>query len=148
MTPMAENWGTVREDVRRGQRRALVKTAVVTVLLVPLAASFLLGLVEGLSGADYPDGTLTSRNHAGYVGIAMVMTAVVAFNLRIWRSGDEFERQQMARAIAIAGIVTLVALPVLALAQAPLRLPSPAILGWGLGLVTLVGTRILQRLRG
>lgn len=145
---MHDNWGTARERSRKRQRWQWVGLAVVLVVLAPIAASFGLGLVEGVWSAHDPATTVRTRDHIGYVGIAMTMLVALGVQVRLWRAADEVERGQINVAVALAGIVALTTLPVLSLAQAPLGLRSPAMIGWGLAAATLIGTRILQRLRG
>ncbi len=145
---MTDNWGTTREVMRRRQRWKWVALAVVLVALAPIAASFGLGLVEGFWSARDPGTIVGTRDHIGYVGVAMTMLVALAVQYRLWRNADEVERAQINVALALAGVVALASLPVLSLAQGPLGLKNPAMIGWSLAVAVLLGTRILQRLRG
>lgn len=145
---MVEDWGTARERQRRRLRWKWVAAAIAVVALAPLVTTFLLGIVEGYGEVADPVRTIHTRDHAGYIAIGIAMLGALIFNLRIWRNADEVERQQMTEAAAVTGIAALVALPVLSLAQKPLALANPAMIGWGIAIAALVATRIVQRLRG
>ncbi|WP_235515990.1 hypothetical protein [Sphingomonas sp. Leaf32] len=144
---MVEDWGTARERQRRWRRWKWVAAAIAVVALAPLVTTFVLGIVEGYSEVADPARTVHTRDHAGYIAIAIAMLGALVFNLRIWRNADEVERQQMTDAAAITGVVALIALPVLSLAAKPLALSNPAMIGWSLAIAALVVTRIVQRLR-
>ncbi|KQN00388.1 hypothetical protein ASE78_04540 [Sphingomonas sp. Leaf25] len=148
MMSMHDNWGTTRERSRKRRRWQWVGLAVVLVVLAPIAASFGLGLVEGIWSVRDPGTTVSTRDHIGYVGVAMTMLVALAVQYRLWRAADEVERGQIATALSLAAIVALTILPVLSLAQGPLGLRNPAMIGWGLAAATLIATRIVQRLRG
>ncbi len=145
---MVDDWGTAREAQRKWRRWKWVALAMVLVVLAPVAASFGLGLVEGLTSAHDPARTVSLRDHIGYVGMVVAMLVALAVQYRLWRNADEVERAQINVALALAGIVALTTLPVLSLAQAPLALKNPAMFGWGLAAATLIGVRLVQRLRG
>ncbi|WP_294324239.1 hypothetical protein [uncultured Sphingomonas sp.] len=145
---MVEEWGTARERQRQRRRRTLMIMAIVTAALAPLLAVFLLGLVEGFSGAYDPDRAIQTRSHAGYIATAIALLVVLVVKYRMWRSSDEVERQQVTAALAMAGIVALASLPVLSLAEQPLGFKFPALIGWAIAIAALVTTRIVQRLRG
>lgn len=148
MTHMVDDWGTARERARVRRRWKWVGIALALVAVAPVAATFGLGLVEGLASVRNPSGVVHTRDHAPWLGVAIMMVAAVAVQWHLWRGSDEVQRRAVADALALAGIVAFVALPVLSLAQKPLGLASPAMLGWGLAIATLVGARIVQRLRG
>ncbi len=143
---MVEDWGTARERQRQRRRWKWVVAAIAVVALAPLVTTFVLGIVEGYSEVADPARAIHTRDHAGYIAIAIAMLGALVFNLRIWRNADEVERQQLTAAAAVTGIAALIALPVLSLAQKPLALPNPAMIGWAIA--ALVATRIVQRLRG
>lgn len=145
---MVEDWGTARERQRRRRRWKWVAAAIAVVALAPLITTFVLGMVEGYSEVADPARAIRTRDHAGYIAIAIAMLGALVFNLRIWRNADEVERQQLTAAAAVTGIAALIALPVLSLAQKPLALPNPAMIGWSIAIAALVATRIVQRLRG
>lgn len=145
---MVEDWGTARERQRRWRRWKWVAAAIAVVALAPLVTTFVLGIVEGYSEVADPARAIRTRDHAGYIAIGIAMLGALVFNLRIWRNADEVERQQLTAAAAVTGIAALIALPVLSLAQKPLALPNPAMIGWGIAIAALVATRIVQRLRG
>ncbi|MEP9401764.1 hypothetical protein [Sphingomonas sp. VNH70] len=143
-----ENWGTARERAARRRRWKWVALAAAAAVLAPLLAAFLLGIMDGYTGVHGPAGGTDSRAHIGYVGMALAMLVATAVQYRLWRNSDEVERSRINAAMALAGLVALTALPVLSLAQAPLGLANPAMLGWGLAAATLIGVRLVQRLRG
>lgn len=145
---MVEDWGTARERQRRRRRWKWVAAAIAVVALAPLVTTFVLGMVEGYSEVADPARAIRTRDHAGYIAIAIAMLGALVFNLRIWRNADEVERQQLTAAAAVTGIAALIALPVLSLAQKPLALPNPAMIGWSIAIAALAATRIVQRLRG
>ena len=145
---MVEDWGAARERQRRRRRWKWVAMAIAVVALAPLVTTFVLGMVEGYSEVANPERAIRTRDHAGYIAIAIAMLGALVFNLRIWRNADEVERQQLTAAAAVTGIAALIALPVLSLAQKPLALSNPAMIGWGFAIAALVATRIVQRLRG
>lgn len=145
---MVDDWGTARERQRRRRRWKWVAVAIALVVLTPLATSFGLGLVEGLTSVRDPSRTVTTRDHVAYLGVAAMILSVLAVQLWQWRAADEVERGQINIALALAGVAALASLPVLSLAQKPLALANPAMIGWGLAIAALVATRIVQRLRG
>lgn len=145
---MVEDWGTARERQRRRRRWKWVAAAIAVVALAPLVTTFVLGIVEGYSEVANPTRAIRTRDHAGYIAIGIAMLGALVFNLRIWRNADEVERQQLTAAAAVTGIAALIALPVLSLAQKPLALPNPAMIGWAIAIAALVATRLVQRLRG
>lgn len=145
---MVEDWGTARERQRRRRRWKWVAVAIALVAVTPLATSFGLGLVEGLTSAHDPAGTVATRDHVAYLGVAAMILSVIAVQAWQWRAADEFERARINSALALAGVAALASLPVLSLAQKPLALPNPAMIGWALAIAALVVTRIVQRLRG
>ena len=145
---MVEDWGTARERQRRRRRWIWVAAAIAVVAVAPLVTAFVLGVVDGYGEVAYPARTFRTRDHAGYIAIAIALLGALAFNLRIWRNADEVERRQLTAAAAVTGIAALIALPVLSLAQQPLALPNPAMIGWAFAIAALVVTRIVQRLRG
>lgn len=144
---MVEDWGAARERQRQRRRRTWMIVAIVTAALAPLLAVFLLGVVEGYSGAQDATRAIQTRSHAGYISAAIALLVVVVVKYRMWRSSDEVERQQVTAALAMAGIVALVSLPVLSLAERPLGFHLPALIGWAFAIAALVVTRIVQRLR-
>ncbi len=148
MTPMTDDWGTNRERARKRRRWTTAAIAAVAVALALPLAVFVLGIVEGFTGAHDPARAIPTRDHAGYLGIAFAMLVALVVNVRLWRGGDEVERAAIVAALATAGIVALTTLPVLSLAAEPLALRNPAMLGWGLSVATLIGMRLVQRLRG
>ncbi len=145
---MTDNWGTTRERSRRRRRWKWVALVVVAAMAAPLLSSFVLGFINGFSGAHDPAQAIETRSHIGYVGMALAVLVALAVQYRLWRNADEVERAQINVALGLAGVVALATLPVLSLAQAPLGLKNPAMIGWGLAVTVLLGTRIVQRLRG
>lgn len=145
---MVEQWGAARERQRQRRRWKWVAVAILVVTLAPLVAAFLLGLFEGIASEPGQPSPIDTRAHLNWIGLALAMPLVTAVQYRLWRNADEVERGQMNAAMALAGVVALATLPVLSLAQGPLELKNPAMLGWGLAAATLIATRILQRLRG
>ncbi len=145
---MVETWGTARERQRRRRRWKWVAVAIALVALTPLATSFGLGLIEGLSSARDPAGMVSTRDHVAYLGFAAMILSVIAVQTWQWRAADEFERGRINSALALAGVTALASLPVLSLAQKPLALSNPSLIGWALTIAALVVARIVQRLRG
>lgn len=145
---MVEDWGTARERHRRRWRWKWVAIAIAVVAVAPILATFVMGVIEGYSSVATPDHAIRTRAHASYIATAIAMLAAVTINYRIWRAADEVERQQMVGALALAGIVALVTLPILSLAAVPLGFDHPGMIGWGLAIAALVTLRIVQRLRG
>lgn len=145
---MVDDWGTARERSRKRRRWKWVALALVAAVAAPMVAAFLLGIMDGYTGVHDPAGGTDSRAHIGYVGMALAMLLASVVQYRLWRNSDEVERAQINVALALAGIVALTTLPVLSLAQGPLALGNPAMLGWGLAAATLIGVRLVQRLRG
>lgn len=145
---MVENWGTARERQRRRRRWKWVALVIVAAIAAPIVAAFVLGIVDGYTGRGVVGPGPDRRPHIGYVGMALAVLVAIAVQYRLWRAADEVERGQINIALALAGVVALSTLPILSLAAEPLALANPAMLGWGLAAATLIGTRIVQRLRG
>lgn len=145
---MVEDWGTARERQRRRRRWKWVVLVIVAAIAAPIVAAFVLGIVDGYTGQGAPGPAPDRRAHIGYVGMALAVLVAVTVQYRLWRAADEVERGQINIALGLAGIVALSTLPVLSLAAKPLALPNPAMLGWSLSAATLLGTRIVQRIRG
>jgi len=145
---MVEDWGTARERQRKRRQWKWVAIAIVAVAAAPILATFVMGVVEGYTSVTTPDHAIRTRAHAGYVAAAIAILAAVLINYRIFRAADELERRQMTDALALAGIVALVTLPILSLAAVPLGFDHPGMIGWGLAIAALVVLRIVQRLRG
>lgn len=145
---MVEDWGTARERQRRRRRWKWVALVIVAAIAAPIVAAFVLGIVDGYTSHGIIGPGPDRRPHIGYVGMALAVLVAVAVQYRLWRAADEVERGQINVALGLAGVVALSTLPVLSLAAKPLALANPAMLGWGLAVATLIGTRIVQRLRG
>ncbi len=143
---MVEDWGTARERQRRRRRWKWVAAAIAVVVLAPILAAFLLGVLDGvISAVSHP---VDRGQHLNWIGVTVAMPLVIAIQYRLWRAADEVERSQINIALAIGGITALATLPILSLAQQPLGIGNPAMIGWSLASAALVMTRIVQRLRG
>lgn len=145
---MIENWGAARERQRRRRRWKWVALVIVAAIAAPIVAAFVLGIVDGYTGRGVVGPGPDRRPHIGYIGMALAVMVAIVVQYRLWRAADEVERGQINIALALAGVVALSTLPILSLAAAPLALDNPAMLGWSLATATLIGTRIVQRLRG
>ncbi len=148
---MVDDWGTARERQRKRRRWTWVAVAAVVMIVAPLVAALLLGVLDGmLEHAPGNAGRLSfdSSPHLHWIGLAFAMPLVIAIQYRLWRHADEVERGQINVAFAMFGVVAFMALPVLALAQKPLGIANPAMIGWSAAVVALIATRIVQRLRG